>query len=151
MFLNCSQKNKMKEFKKINISHIKEIALTLAHKTMGWDEPIPPFDSRYPNRLESCVEVPFQTYGNKDLYPTLTKKAAVLFYLMVKNHPFENGNKRIAVTTLLVFLYLNDKWLEIDQQELYNFAKWVASSPPKIMESTVAAIDEFINKYIVKI
>lgn len=139
----------MKDIRKINISHIEEIALSLAHETMTWDEPIPPFETRFPNKLESCVETPFQTYGQKDLYQGLTKKASVLFYLMVKNHPFENGNKRIAVTTLLVFLFLNHKWLSIDQQELYNFAKWVAASPPKIMEATVDAIDNFIQKYLV--
>ncbi len=139
----------MTEIKKINISHIEAIAHDLAQKTMTWDEPIPPFSTRYPNRLESCVETPFASFG-KDFYPTLGKKAAILFYLMIKNHPFENGNKRIAVTTLLVFLYLNNQWLRIDQQELYNFAKWVASSPPTLMSATVQAVEDFITKFIEK-
>lgn len=68
---------------------------------------------------------------------------------MIKNHPFSNGNKRIAVTTLFVFLALNGKWIEVSNQELYNFAVWVASSPPQVMEQTVEAIQSFIEKNIV--
>jgi death-on-curing protein len=52
----------------------------------------------------------------KRLYPTLVATAAILFYLMIKNHPFQNGNKRIAITTLLTFLYNNNKWLRADIQ-----------------------------------
>jgi len=40
------------------------------------------------------------------LYPTLVSKASFLFYLMIKNHPFQNGNKRIAITTLFTFFIL---------------------------------------------
>ncbi|MBN2251238.1 MAG: type II toxin-antitoxin system death-on-curing family toxin, partial [Candidatus Altiarchaeota archaeon] len=76
----------------------------------------------------------------------LIEKAAVLFYLMIKNHPFTNGNKRIAVTALLVFLALNGKWLKVTNQELYNFSVWVASSPPQVMNQTVAAVGEFVSK-----
>ena len=61
----------------------------------------------------------------------------------------KNGNKRIAVTSLLVFLYLNSKWMKIDHQELYNFAKWIAASPANIMPTVVGSIDEFIGKYII--
>jgi len=48
--------------------------------------------------------------------------AAILFYLLNKNHPFANGNKRIALTALLVFLFLNGKWVVAGQDELYRFA-----------------------------
>ena len=79
----------------------------------------------------------------------MTTKAAVLFYLMIKNHPFSNGNKRIAVTTLLVFLALNAKWIEVSNEELYNFAVWVASSPRQVMAEAVEAIKKFIEKNMV--
>jgi len=138
----------MDQIRKINVRHVREIAHSLAAQTMSWDEPIPPFETRYPNKLESCVATPFQSYGKKDLYPTLVEKSSILFYLMVKNHPFENGNKRIAITTLLTFLYMNRKWLKIDHQELYNFAKWVASSPAQVKDSTVLAIGQLINRHI---
>jgi len=70
---------------------------------------------------------------------------------LIKNHPFQNGNKRIAVTSLLVFLYLNKKWLKVDPVQLYNFAKWVAQSPPELRDEVLLAINKFINKNIEKI
>lgn len=48
---------------------------------------------------------------------------------MIKNHPFQNGNKRIAMTTLFYALYINDLWIKVTNQELYNFAVWIAESP----------------------
>jgi len=72
-----------------------------------------------------------------------------LFYLMIKNHPFENGNKRLAVTTLLMFLRKNGKWLTVDNQELYNFAVWVASSPAEFREEILAATEKFVKKNLV--
>jgi prophage maintenance system killer protein len=65
---------------------------------------------------------------------------------MIKNHPFQNGNKRIAITTLLTFLYKNNKWIEVDNMKFYNFARWVASSDPEVKDQTVGAIAEFIKK-----
>jgi len=67
---------------------------------------------------------------------------------MIKNHPFQNGNKRIAVATLFYFLYKNKKWIKVDNQELYNFARWVAESNPKLKKATVDAIETFLNEYI---
>ena len=108
--------------KLITIEEVRYIAHRLAANTMGWDEPIPEFDTRYPNVLESCISVPFQKYEKKFLYKGLCGKAAILFYLLIKNHPFQNGNKRVAVTALLVFLFLNEKWLKVDKKVLYNTA-----------------------------
>ncbi|MFO8052437.1 MAG: hypothetical protein R6U54_00540, partial [Candidatus Omnitrophota bacterium] len=56
-----------------------------------------------------------------------------------------NGNKRIAMTAIFVFLYKNKKWIKVDNQELYNFTVWVASSPPKVKEEVVNAIEKFIK------
>ena len=92
--------------------------------------------------------MPFQKFGGKSPYKTLTAKAAVLFYLMIKNHPFQNGNKRVAMMTLFVFLYNNGKWLSVDEKELYNLTVWVAQSPPAVKNDTVAAIETFLKKYL---
>jgi death-on-curing protein len=137
--------------KGLNIGEVQMIAHTLAVSWMAWDEPIPPFSTRFPAKLESCLAMPFQTVGRRDLYPGLTQKAAILFYLLVKNHPFQNGNKRIAVTSLLVFLHKNGKWLKVDNQELYNFAVWVAESPASVKDQTVEATQVFIKKYMVSL
>ena len=68
---------------------------------------------------------------------------------MIKNHPFKNGNKRIAMTTLFVFLHKNGKWIKVDTQELYNFTMWIAQSPPRAKPETVRATEKFLKSYIV--
>ena len=133
----------------ITITEVEYVAYRLAKETMDWQEPIPDFGSRFPNILEGCLITPFQTFDNKNLYQGLIAKAAVLFYLMIKNHPFQNGNKRIAMATLFYILYKNKKWLQVDNQELYNFAKWVAESNAKLKAETVKAIEKFIKTYLV--
>ncbi|MEK9174984.1 MAG: type II toxin-antitoxin system death-on-curing family toxin [Patescibacteria group bacterium] len=132
----------------ITITEIEYVVHVLANELMRWDEPIPDFESRFPHVLESCLRVPFQTFSGKKLYKGLNEKTAILFYLIIKNHPFQNGNKRIAMTALFYFLYKNKKWLKVDNQELYNFARWVAASNPKIKTETVAAIQKFIKTYV---
>ena len=133
----------------ISIEEVEYIAFRLAKKHMSFDEPIPDFSTPLPNVLESCVLTPFQIFSGKALYPTLVNKASTLFYLMIKNHPFQNGNKRIAITTLLTFLFLNGKWLKTDAQSLYNLTVWVASSPAKVKENVIAAIEKSIKDDLV--
>src|SRR3989344_4577853 len=139
------------KLKSLSISDVEYVAHRLAKETMSWSEPIPDFSTRYTNMLERCIEAPFQAFGGKQLYSGLIKKASILFYLMVKNHPFQNGNKRLAMTTLLFFLFQNKKWLKVDNQELYNFARWVAESNAKLKDDTVSAIETFLGSYIVEL
>lgn len=135
----------------ITVKDVEYIAFRLAQEMLTFNEPIPDSSTRYPNILESCIATPFQKFSKKDLYPGLLLKASILFYLMIKNHPFQNGNKRIAMTTLFVFLYRNKKWIKVNTQELYNFTVWIAQSPPKVKEETVKAIEKFLKTYIVNL
>jgi len=137
--------------KSITVKEVEYIAFRLAREMLTFDEPIPDFSTRFPYALESCLAVPFQKFSGKSLYPALVSKAAILFYLLIKNHPFQNGNKRIAMTTLLVFLYRNRKWIEVDTQELYNFTVWVAQSPRTVKDETVSAIEKFLKTNLVKL
>ena len=57
--------------------------------------------------LESALKSPFQTFGGQDLYPTLIEKGARLGFSLVANHAFVDGNKRIGIFVMLVFLELN--------------------------------------------
>ena len=132
----------------ISIVEVEFIAFRLAEKLMKFNEPIPDFNTRCPSILESCLVTPFQKFAGKFLYKGLTKKAAVLFYLMIKNHPFKNGNKRIAMMSMLYLLYKNDKWIEVDNQVLYNFAKWIAASDPSVKDATVLAIEKFLSDHL---
>ena len=134
--------------KNITVEEVEKLAHKLAKKQMDWDEPIPDFGTRYPGKLEGCLAAVFQTFSKCDLYPTLSDKAAILFYLMIKNHPFVNGNKRIAVSSILVFLAINDKWLYVSNEEMYEMAVTVAKSSPKLRKGITALITDFIEKNI---
>lgn len=135
----------------ITIAQVEELAYQMARRQMDWDEPIPDFGTRYPGKLESCLVQVFQTYAKRDLYPGLTKKASALFYFMIKNHPFMNGNKRIAVATTITFLLLNKKWLLVPSDQLYNIAVWVAKSDPQVKDGVVIAIEEFLKRNLTDI
>ncbi len=137
--------------KDLTVEEVQYVAHRLAKEMLEWDEPIPAFSTRAEHKLESCLAQPFITVGGKSAYPTMKGKAAILFYLMNKNHPFQNGNKRVAITTLLYFLSEHGKWLAIDNQELYNFAKFVAASPPQAKDGMVGIIEDFISRNIVKL
>jgi death-on-curing family protein len=136
---------------RLTVKEVEYIAFRLAQELLSFNEPIPDFSTRYPNVLESCLAAPFQAFTHKSFYPGLIDKASILFYLMIKNHPFQNGNKRIAMVTLFVFLYKNKKWLKVDTQELYNFTMWIAQSPPRLKEEAVRAIKKFLKTYLVEI
>ena len=137
--------------KNVTLGDIEYLSFSLAKKIMSFNEPIPDFSTRFPNVLESCLATPLQRFSSRSLYKGLISKAAILFYLMVKNHPFQNGNKRIAMTTLFVFLYFNKKWLKVDTKELYNFAMWVAQSNSKFKDETVKATEKFLKAYLVSL
>ncbi|MBU0548610.1 MAG: type II toxin-antitoxin system death-on-curing family toxin [Candidatus Omnitrophica bacterium] len=137
--------------KKLTVKEVEYIAFKLAQELLSFKEPIPDFATRYPNILESCLATPFQSFGGKSGHPSFIDKAGALFYLLIKNHPFQNGNKRIAMTTLFVFLHKNKKWLKADTQELYNFTMWIAQSSAKYKEETIKAIQKFLKASIVEL
>jgi prophage maintenance system killer protein len=133
----------------ITILDVEQIAFVLAQKLLKFDEPIPDYSTRFPNVLESCVAAPFQWFSGHPLYRGLVAKASMLFYLMVKNHPFQNGNKRIAITTLLVFLSMNGKWLRVRIKNFYDFSNSVSASKPKDKDQMIKKIKKFIRNHIV--
>ena len=137
--------------KRITVAEVELIAFELAKKLMEWNEPIPDFETRFPLKLESCIETPFQTFDRKSLYNGLVAKAAIMFYLMVKNHPFQNGNKRIAVTTLLVFLISNHRIPKASNQDIYEFARNVAESKPENKDHEIQKINDFIESMSEKV
>lgn len=72
------------------------------------------------NLLDSALEIPFQSFGGDELYPTIQAKAARLGYGLIKNHCMIDGNKRIGTHSMLVFLALNGIELKYMQKELYE-------------------------------
>ena len=80
--------------------------------------------------LESALALPRQTFQGKPLYRSIYDKAGVLLRSIIKNHPFVDGNKRIAVSTTVVFLFINRHLFLATDEEMLNFALDVARSEP---------------------
>lgn len=87
--------------------------------------------------LESALGAPFQTFDGNDLYPALIQKAAHFGYSLVANHPFVDGNKRIGVHAMLVFLALNGVEIECTQTELVEIGLSLANGSIDADELTV--------------
>lgn len=119
------------KIRQLTIAEAEFVAHQLAAELMDSNnEPISPFDTRHPGKLESSLFEPFQTFDGKYLHRTFIEKAAVLFYLITKNHCFANGNKRMAVTLTILFFYVNRRWIDVSPYQLYEVACEVAESDP---------------------
>lgn len=87
----------------------------------------------------------YQSFGGKDVYPSLEEKAAHLLYFVTKNHSFSDGNKRIAATMFLYFLDKNgalfvDGQKVIDDHTLVALTIMIAESKPDEMDMMVTVI-----------
>jgi death-on-curing protein len=107
------------ESKLLNEEDFEYLCFDLARELMSYGEPIPDYSTRDNALLASALGSPNQTFNKSFLYPSLIKQATILFYSLIKNHPFRNGNKRVAVMSLLAFLSLNKKWIDMKPYELY--------------------------------
>ena len=91
-------------------------------------EPIPSLHPSNIDKLESCLNTPFQRFAGQYLYKGFIDKAAIMFYLLVKNHCLENGNKRMAIVTLMWFCEKNHRQFAWHDDLLYELPRRVASS-----------------------
>ena len=99
------------------------------HKLLATDESLKTVSTiRDKNLLESAVNNPFQTFGGEDLYKTIFDRAAQLAYGLVKNHGFVDGNKRVAVHAMLVYLFINDFDTDFSQDELVEIGMALAEN-----------------------
>lgn len=81
--------------------------------------------------LESALQAPFMTYEDYDLFLSIQEKAARLCFGLVMNHPFIDGNKRIGVHVMLIFLALNGIELDYSQVELSDVILQLAAGQIK--------------------
>ena len=94
----------------------------------------------------------YQTWEGKDLYPSVEEKAAMLLYLVVKNHSFVDGNKRIAATLFLWFLenngllYHSDGSKRIGDNALVALTLLIAESKTDEMDTMVKVVVNLINR-----
>lgn len=106
----------------ITVEQIKLIHSDLIKETGGSD------GLRDPGLLEAAAFTPFQTFDGEALYPSVQQKAAKLCTGLIKNHPFIDGNKRIGVHIMLVFLVINGIELIYTQDELIQIGLSLADN-----------------------
>ncbi|BCD68814.1 virulence protein RhuM/Fic/DOC family protein [Nitratiruptor sp. YY09-18] len=98
--------------------------------------------------FESALNTIYQSFGGEELYPSFEEKAANLLYLIIKNHPFVDGNKRIGALLFLKFLYENLSKKELFQKfnsnTLTALCYLVAASPAEQKEQLIKLIMNFI-------
>jgi death-on-curing protein len=80
------------------------------------------------NMLDASLNSPFHTFGGQYLYPTIQSMAAHLAFSLIKNHPFLDGNKRIGMLSMLVFLDINGLPVTCTDDELITLGLGLADS-----------------------
>ena len=102
--------------------------------------------------FESAISQIKQSFGNKDVYPTIEEKASMLLYLVVKNHAFVDGNKRIAAACFLLFLEKNGILYNINGQPiisseaLASLTLFVAASKAEEIDTVKQLLISVLNR-----
>ena len=102
--------------------------------------------------FKSSIGQIYQTFGGQDLYPSVEEKAAMLLYLVTKNHSFSDGNKRISATLFLWFmagngiLYNPDGSKRIADNTLVALTLMIAESRTEEKDIMVKVVVNLINK-----
>ena len=100
--------------------------------------------------LESIIGNIYQSFDGQDVYKSIEEKASNFLYLIVKNHVFTDGNKRIAATLFIYFLnfynilYKEGKYI-IDNNTLAALTLLIAESNPKEKEVIIDLVMNFLN------
>ena len=110
------------------------------------------FANEKDDSFRSSIGQIYQTFDGRELYPSVEEKAAMLLYLVVKNHSFTDGNKRIAATLFLWFmernglLYRKDRSKRIADATLVALTLMIAESRPEEKDMMVRVVVNLINK-----
>ena len=110
------------------------------------------FGNEKDDSFKSSIGQVYQTFGGQDLYPSVEEKAAMLLYLVTKNHSFSDGNKRIAATLFLWFmagngiLYNADGSKRIADNTLVALTLMIAESRTEEKDVMVKVVVNLINR-----
>lgn len=112
-------------------------------------EPIPSFETADLPKLDASLEAPKAYAGGSPAYPALADKAAILLYSLNKNHPWENGNKRLSMLSTFVFLALNKKWIDTTEEDFEITARIVANSESRCSKQVLDYLKCYMKHRIV--
>lgn len=110
------------------------------------------FANEKDDSFKSSIGQIYQTFGGEELYPSVEEKAAMLLYLVVKNHSFSDGNKRIAAMLFLWFLnnnrvlYAEDGHKRIADNTLVALTLMIAESRTEEKDVMVKVVVNLINR-----
>ena len=110
------------------------------------------FGKEKDSSFESSVSQIYQIFDGKELYPSIEEKGAMLLYLIVKNHSFIDGNKRIAAACFLYFLERNNLLYNsvglpiISNDTLASTTLLIAESKPEEMQTVKNVIVSILNR-----
>ncbi|MBQ5714288.1 MAG: virulence protein RhuM/Fic/DOC family protein [Bacteroidaceae bacterium] len=110
------------------------------------------FGNEKDDSFRSSIGQIYQTFGGKELYPSVEEKAAMLLYLVTKNHSFSDGNKRIAATLFLWFLnnnyilYRKDGTKRLADNTLVALTLMIAESRTEEKDMMVKVVVNLINQ-----
>jgi len=106
------------------------------------------FGQEKDDSFKSAISQIYQTFEENDLYPSLEEKAATLLYLVVKNHAFVDGNKRVAAACFLYFLEQNglDPVTTIGNDALATLTLFIAASKPGDMKTVIRLVISLLNR-----
>ena len=110
------------------------------------------FGNEKDDSFKSSIGQIYQTFGSEELYPSVEEKAAMLLYLVTKNHSFSDGNKRIAATLFLWFLnnnhilYRKDGSKRLADNTLVALTLMIAESKTEEKDVMVKVVVNLINQ-----
>ena len=110
------------------------------------------FGNEKDDSFKSSIGQIYQTFGGNELYPSVEEKAAMLLYLVTKNHSFSDGNKRIAATLFLWFLnnngilYREDGSKRLADNTLVALTLMIAESKTEEKDVMVKVVVNLINQ-----
>jgi len=147
--LSVSKKGKGKFI--LNYKEVRKVIMALKNDLVAKKEAGDLFGQEYEDKLQGIIGNLYQTFGGKELYSSLEEKAAHLLYLIIKDHPLIDGNKRTGSFLFVYFLdknnflYRESGEKKINDNALTALALLIAISDPKDKEVMIKIITNLLQ------
>lgn len=136
-----TEKEKSRPIKHLSKKDILDVYRVLFDRFREIGEPIPSLSAVNEAEIENLAVIPQTRHFGEEQYPTIESKGAILFYKVNKGHIFPNGNKRLSLACLFVFLAVNGMRLDITEDEATAKAIEIAQSDPGNFEAVKAGLE----------
>lgn len=146
-----AQKSTVKSKKKFDYNVVRSAIDELTKQLVARKEAGELFGRERDGSFQGILSTIYQTFDGQELYASLSEKAAHLLYLIIKDHPFSDGNKRIGSFLFILFLernkllYRKTGEKKINDNALVALALLIAQSNPKEKEQMIALITQLLK------